>query len=225
MTFRISRILAACLTLACATVAVASAQAATITTNYSNPQTIVINDNQPASPYPSPIAVSNLTGGDITSVTVSLNGFRHTYPNDVDVFMVAPGGQQVSLMPRAGGSADVSNVNLTFTAASTATLGTPITSGTYGANLTPLNGPALAQNGTWQLFVRDVVGIDVGAFDGGWTLSIIRNQFTTCADEGFAGGKLTLCRQVCEVPQTSTKLTGLIKLYMSTYRTAPPCAI
>ena len=49
--------------------------------------------------------------------------------------------------------------------------------------------------------------------------------FTTCAAEHYSGGKLTLCRQICEVPQTATKLTGLIKLYMSTYRTAPPCAI
>lgn len=48
--------------------------------------------------------------------------------------------------------------------------------------------------------------------------------FTTCAAEGITGAKLSLCRQICEIDQTPTKLTGLIKLYMSTYRSAPACA-
>ena len=49
-------------------------------------------------------------------------------------------------------------------------------------------------------------------------------NFTSCADEGFSGSKLTLCRQVCEIEQTPTRLTSLIKLYMSAYRSEPPCA-
>lgn len=49
--------------------------------------------------------------------------------------------------------------------------------------------------------------------------------FTTCAAEGFAGAKLSLCRQVCEIPQSPTKLAGLVKLYVSTYRTQPPCPL
>lgn len=49
--------------------------------------------------------------------------------------------------------------------------------------------------------------------------------FTTCAAKGYAGAKLTLCRQVCEVPQTLTKLAGLVQLYTKTYRTAPPCGV
>lgn len=48
--------------------------------------------------------------------------------------------------------------------------------------------------------------------------------FTTCAAEGFTGAKLTLCRQICEIAQPSTKLVGLIKLYTAIYRQAPPCA-
>lgn len=48
--------------------------------------------------------------------------------------------------------------------------------------------------------------------------------FTSCADEGFTGSRLTLCRQVCEIDQTPARLTSLIKLYMTAYRTAPPCA-
>lgn len=48
--------------------------------------------------------------------------------------------------------------------------------------------------------------------------------FTSCADERYTGAKLTLCRQVCEIDQTPARLTSLIKLYMTTYRAAPPCA-
>lgn len=47
--------------------------------------------------------------------------------------------------------------------------------------------------------------------------------FTTCSAEGFTGSRLTLCRQVCEIPQTATKLTSLIKLYTTSYRTSSPC--
>ncbi len=47
--------------------------------------------------------------------------------------------------------------------------------------------------------------------------------FTTCSAEGFTGSKLTLCRQVCEVPQTAAKLASLTKLYTTTYRTSSPC--
>jgi hypothetical protein len=48
--------------------------------------------------------------------------------------------------------------------------------------------------------------------------------FTTCAAEGFTGSKLTLCRKICEIDQTPTALSGLIKLYRSAYRENPPCA-
>ena len=47
--------------------------------------------------------------------------------------------------------------------------------------------------------------------------------FTTCAAEGFTGSRLTLCRQVCEVPQTAARLTSLIRLYTTTYRSPSPC--
>ena len=50
-------------------------------------------------------------------------------------------------------------------------------------------------------------------------------NFISCADEGFTGSKLTLCRQVCEIDQTPTRLLSLIKLYKTTYREAPACAL
>lgn len=48
--------------------------------------------------------------------------------------------------------------------------------------------------------------------------------FISCADEGFTGSKLTLCQRICEVPQSPTTLTSLIRLYTATYRQTPPCA-
>lgn len=50
------------------------------------------------------------------------------------------------------------------------------------------------------------------------------DPFTTCAAEGFAGGKLSLCRQICEIPQTPTALSGLIRMYRAAFRENPPCA-
>lgn len=47
--------------------------------------------------------------------------------------------------------------------------------------------------------------------------------FSNCSAEGFTGSRLTLCRQVCEIPQTSLKLASLVKLYTTAYRTAIPC--
>ena len=50
------------------------------------------------------------------------------------------------------------------------------------------------------------------------------DTFTTCRAEGFTGTKLTLCQQICEVPQSPLRLSALIKLYVTAYREDPPCA-
>ncbi|MDI1254238.1 hypothetical protein [Thermomonas sp.] len=47
--------------------------------------------------------------------------------------------------------------------------------------------------------------------------------FTTCAAEGFAGPKLILCKQVCEIPQSPARLSALIRMYIAAYREDPPC--
>ena len=54
-----------------------------------------------ASPYPSSISVGGL-GGTITDVNVTLNGFRHEGPDDVDVLVASPTGTPVLLMSDAG---------------------------------------------------------------------------------------------------------------------------
>lgn len=148
----------------------------------------------PADPYPSTVTVTNMPG-TITKVTVTLSQLSHTFPDDVGVLLVGPGGDTVELMSDVGGSIDVASVTLTFDQAAADPLpdAGPLVSGTFrptisGAGET-YDAPAPAgpygggldvfvgtvANGDWRLFVEDDAGIDVGAFTGGWSLTITGN--------------------------------------------------
>jgi subtilisin-like proprotein convertase family protein len=151
-----------------------------------NPASITIPNSGVASPYPSVLNVSGIAG-TVTKVTATLHGLTHTFPGDLDVLLVGPGGQKVILMSDVGGGNDVNNVTLTFedgAAAVPATLVTgtftPTNSGTgdafpapapalpHGTALSAFNG--VNPNGTWQLFVVDDAAGDLGSFAGGWSL-------------------------------------------------------
>ncbi len=142
---------------------------------YANTGEIFINDNSPATPYPSTNAVSGLMG-TISKVSVTLSDFAHQYPADVGLLLVGPGGQKVVLMNKAGGGTSVTNVNLTFdqTASAAIPQGTTLTTGNYKpadykgttydffspapthpyvTDLTTFNGGS--PNGTWFLWVQD----------------------------------------------------------------------
>ena len=56
----------------------------------------------PATPYPSNCVISGL-GGTITDVNLELNGLSHTWPDDIDILLVGPGGQNAFVMSDAGG--------------------------------------------------------------------------------------------------------------------------
>ena len=83
-------------------------------------------------PYPATINVSGVTGR-VNQATVTLNGLTHSFPHDIDVVLVSPAGTNVLVMSHTGGGHAVTNINLTFDDAATATLPNydPITSGTY----------------------------------------------------------------------------------------------
>ncbi len=172
-----------------------------------NSTPITINDrtantNPPgtASLYPSTITVSGMTG-TITQVDASLNNLSHTFPDDVDVILVGPGGQRTILMSDAGGDPDISGVNLTFNQSAATQLpdSTQITTGTYrptnfngnstiepgGVDNFPSPGPGqnnytadlsvfngTSPNGTWQLYVVDDENVDSGNIATGWALGI-----------------------------------------------------
>jgi len=146
----------------------------------------------PAAPYPSDIIVAGVTGA-VSKVTATLTGLNHTFPDDIDILLVGPGGQKILLMSDAGGSADLVNVNLTFDDAAANSLpdGTVISSGTFKptnfgtgdtfpapAPAGPYTDPQLLSvfngvnpNGTWSLYVFDDASDDVGSMAGGWSIS------------------------------------------------------
>ena len=154
-----------------------------------------------ATPYPSPIAVSGLAG-PITSVSISISGFTHTFPDDVGIVLVAPNGDALLVMDGAGDNPDVTGVDLTFADSGAAQLPnlTGPTTGTwkptayYTGDSFPAPGPLTAYghpgpaggnnatfasrfngdaaNGTWNLFVRDFSAGDGGSISDGWSITI-----------------------------------------------------
>ena len=177
---------------------------------FSNSGAITINDattncvSKAATPYPSTINVSGLAG-TVTDVNVTLTGFSHTSPGDVNVLLVGPGGQNTLLIAGNGYTFGVSGVNLTFDDAATASVPdqAQIVSGTYkpstgsvwsGAGICdqppfpspapggPYAAPSLSvfngtdANGTWSLYVVDDFPADVGSISGGWSLDITAEE-------------------------------------------------
>ena len=69
----------------------------------------------------------------VTKVTVTLTGFNHTFPGDVDVLVVGPGGQKFILVSDVIGGTDAVGINWTFDDAAAAFIGSTGTpaSGTF----------------------------------------------------------------------------------------------
>ena len=86
-----------------------------------NATTITLPGTGNASPYPSNITISGQSGV-LVALTVTLNSITHTNPDDIDVLLVGPAGQDVMLMSDAGGSSNISNVTLIFDDAAATTL-------------------------------------------------------------------------------------------------------
>jgi len=148
-----------------------------------------------ANPYPSIINVSGMNGA-ITDINVTINGLSHTFPDDIDILLVGPGGQKIILLSDAGGPGDVVNITMTFDdeAASSPLNGQFLVSGSFTpSNYTGNGGPidvfpapapvgsygsllsifdGIAPNGNWSLFVFDDEGQDVGRIANGWSLEI-----------------------------------------------------
>jgi|GEM_PF-1416548 len=183
----------------------------------------------PANPYPSGISVSGLTG-TIGKLVVRLNQFSHTWPQDVDVLLVGPGGQKMQILSDIGSGNDAFNVNLVLDdAAADHIAGSgSVVSGTYkpsshGAGADPYPSPAPAgphniagpvgtatftsvfggtdPNGTWNLYVVDDASGDVGSFGAGWSLEI--STFSNLC-EGLSEPTYTVNQPTCAIP------TGII---------------
>jgi hypothetical protein len=168
--------------------------------SFTNPSSITIVDNTAASVYPSTITVSNLTG-TITKVTATLRGLSHTFPDDIDILLVGPGGQKTLMASDGGGANAVNGVTLTFDDSAVSSLpdSGQITAGTYKptnfdtnsdvfpgpapaapyvTNLATFNG--LSPNGTWSLYVRDDAANDTGSITQGWSMTITTSNTICC---------------------------------------------
>ncbi|MEW6580552.1 MAG: hypothetical protein AB1435_15345 [Chloroflexota bacterium] len=159
-----------------------------------------VNTAGAASPYPSQIVVAGLAG-NIIDVNVTLHGISHSRPDDLDVLLVGPLGQNVLLMSDTCGNMNPDGANFTFDDEAAGPLpdtdgGTACVSGTYqpsnyagGGSDTITNdtfdapapgGPygstlsvfdGTVANGTWSLYVMDDRNGSVGSI-AGWSLTI-----------------------------------------------------
>ena len=165
---------------------------------FTNSALIAINDGAMSS---SVIPVSNMVG-TVTAVTVDLNGMSHSYPDDIDIMLVSPGGQNTLLMSDAGGDADINGSSFTFDDAVPLALpdDTRLLSGAFGptnydttTDVFPAPAPAPGgpvamgvfigtnPNGVWRLYIRDDTNLDTGLISGGWTLHITTTGGSICA--------------------------------------------
>ncbi len=111
---------------------------------FSNTNVVAINTNTSpptkAVPYPSGIGVAGLNGQVVTKVTVTLQGFSHTFPSDVDIMLVGPRGQEAVLMANAGGQDRYNVTNLTLTFDDGATNSLPLFTSLVSGAFKPTNG-------------------------------------------------------------------------------------
>lgn len=201
----------------------------TTTSTFTNAATINIPTIGNASPYPSPIVVSGMPMS-ISSVSVTLSNFSHSFPEDVDVCLVGPQGQNVMLMSDVNNSA-VTNVTLNISDAAAnsfafgsltsnstqnfkptdlAGLNTPPDNfpspgpgaGPYGGALSLFNGTN--PNGTWNLFVVDSRSGQSGSILG-WSITITSSGFNLTSAVSLSSGSLTAGGD-----NTSTTFNGVI---------------
>ena len=143
-----------------------------------------------ARPYPAGIHLGGIAG-QVRGITVTLYSLQHTYPGDLEVLLVGPGGQSAVLMANVGGGVDVSatlTINdggqampLSGTLTSTVTyrptsygltgdLPPSAPAGPYGGSLSTFYGSD--PNGVWRLYIYDTFGSDGGYLLHGWGLQI-----------------------------------------------------
>ena len=167
---------------------------------------ISIPDSGNATPYPSTITLS--AGCDtITDVDLGFNGFTQTFPEDVDILLVGPGGQNAIVMSDTGDGNSIADVAFTLNdeAATPLPGAAPIVDGssyqptnigtvdTWGAPApAPSGGSALSvfdgtnPNGTWSLFVvDDFFGGGSGTI-GEWFLRITSTRTSEICIPGAA---------------------------------------
>ena len=155
-----------------------------------------------ASPYPSTISVSGLSG-TLNGITLTLNNASFARTRDIDIILVAPTGAAFMVMSDVSDGSATSGANITFSDAGSALPATGgISSGTYvptdivsvtaGNDVFPAPAPSYSSpattdsatfasvfnginpNGTWSLYIQDDAASSglTSSITGGWTLNI-----------------------------------------------------
>jgi subtilisin-like proprotein convertase family protein len=169
----------------------------------------------PASLYPSNIVVAGAPT-TISKLTMSIIGFNHTFPGDVDLLLVSPTGRKMIVMSDAGSSTVAVNLNITLDDAAVAALpnGTGIASGTfqpgnYGAPPVQDPFPAPAPVGPYltpqtsgtDTLTSAFTGVAGGDPNGTWSLYAVDDANL---DSGNINGgwslALTTSTNVCSSP-------------------------
>jgi subtilisin-like proprotein convertase family protein len=173
---------------------------------YNNLTPITINDAAggtpptPATPYPSNIAVPPV-GGTVSSLSITINGLTHTFPDDVDMLLVSPNGSKMEIWSDACGALPMSNVFVVVSDAAASALpdagpclSTVYKPADYGVVQDPFPSPApagpyavpapggsatlngtfggVSPTGTWSLYVVDDLSGDSGSITSGWSLNL-----------------------------------------------------
>ena len=149
----------------------------------------------PASPYPVTRSVSGVAGG-ITDLNVTIDGIWHERPDDLDLLLVGPTGQKVTLMSDACGPLSVDSYGWAWDDEAAAPMpegsgadvcGTrfhrpanygsgdvwpaPAPAGPYSTSLSEFD--HTNPNGEWRLFVNDDAEGNTGFFTNRFSLGII----------------------------------------------------
>jgi subtilisin-like proprotein convertase family protein len=144
----------------------------------------------PASPYPSALRVTGMTG-PVTDVNVTFHKTGHRFPREIRAVLVSPGGRAVTLMNANCGSDLIEDFTWIFDQqAAKAMPSDSCRDFVYRPNPSTnvLNMPAPAPpapygtsldlfksedpNGVWKLFIVDTTAGDGGDMEGGWSLSV-----------------------------------------------------
>lgn len=172
----------------------------TITRTFSQANAMAIPEldgGVPADPYPSTLEVRGLKEGRIVDLDLTLRGFQHDFPLDVDILLVK-GGANPTAVQVIGDVGDASSDDVAFiTLDDEATASLPFFEGLASGRFRPTDhddfpgnaddfpapAPAvpaaselaafdgLNPNGTWRLFVFDAQNTDGGSIDG-WELTM-----------------------------------------------------
>lgn len=210
--------------------------ASAATTTFTRTETITIPGDVsvggPASPYPSNLAVSGLAGV-ITDVNLVLDGFHHTFPDDIDVLLVSPSGQNLVAMSDLGGGTDAVDLTITIDDESPNVFPASTADGALASQSyqprnvfspqfidefpapapTPSAATALATfdgtdpNGTWSLYVIDEVGGNTGTLSG-WSLVITTEVVTVPGQFQFSATDYLTSENETSVAVTVTRTNG-----------------